>query len=223
RFDGVRFKVFNRESQPAFRDDSFYTLFVAQDGTLWGGTEGGGLVRYRAGAFRVFGAAEGLANGFVRVVFEDSQRNLWVGTDRGLFRMQQDTLTRVDGTNGIPRINVHTICEDRAGRLLVGGRGLLILHGQSATYYTSSETFADNSIRTIRQTSDGALWLGTIAGLRRLEHGLAGNPFNAPKLISGVNISVLLEGRRGELWIGTYGQGLKRFQAGRIESYAAPA
>jgi ligand-binding sensor domain-containing protein/two-component sensor histidine kinase len=223
RFDGVRFTVFNRENQPAFRDDSFYTLFVAQDGTLWGGTEGGGLVRYRAGVFRVFGAAEGLTNGFVRVIFEDRQRNLWVGTDRGLFRMQQETLTRVDDRDGIPRISVHTICEDRAGRLLVGGRGLLILNEQGATHYTSSETMADNSIRTIRQTSDGALWIGTISGLRRLEHGLAGNPFNAPKLISDVNISVLLESRRGELWIGTYGQGLKRFQAGRIDSYAAPA
>ncbi len=223
RFDGVRFTVFNRENQPAFRDDSFYTLFVAKDGTLWGGTEGGGLVRYQHGSFRVFGATEGLSNGFVRVIFEDSQRNLWVGTDRGLFRMQQEALTRVDGTGGISPISVHTICEDRAGRLLVGGSGLLILNGQAATHYTSGEAMADNSIRTIRQTSDGALWIGTISGLRRLEHGLNGDPFKTPKLISGVNIGVLLESRRGELWIGTYGQGLKRFQAGHIDSYEAPA
>jgi ligand-binding sensor domain-containing protein len=118
---------------------------------------------------------------------------------------------------------VNTICEDRAGRLLVGGSGLLILSGQAITHYTSSEAMADNSIRTIHQTSDGALWIGTISGLRRLEHGLDGNPFKTPKLINGINISVLLESRRGQLWIGTYGQGLKRFQAGRIDSYMAPA
>jgi ligand-binding sensor domain-containing protein/signal transduction histidine kinase len=223
RFDGVRFTVFNRENQPAFRDDSFYALFVAKDGTLWGGTEGGGLVRYQHGAFRIFGAAAGLTNGFVRAIFEDRQRNLWVGTDRGLFRLQQEMLTRVDGTGGIPQISVHAICEDHAGRLLVGGSGLLILGGQAVTYFTSSETLADNSIRTIRQTSDGALWIGTISGLRRFEHGINGDPFKTPKLINGVNISVLLESRRGELWIGTYGQGLKRFLADRIDSYAAPA
>jgi ligand-binding sensor domain-containing protein/signal transduction histidine kinase len=223
RFDGVRFVVFNRQNQAAFQDDSFYSLFVSKDGTLWGGTEGGGLVRYRHGSFRVFGGADGLTNGFVRVIYEDKKQNLWIGTDRGLFRMQQGSLARVDGTGGIPTLSVHSICEDRAGRLLIGGSGLLILSGDDATYYTSSETQADNRIRTIRQTADGAIWIGTISGLRRLEDGINGNPFATHKLISGVNISVLLESRRGQLWVGTYGQGLMRFQGGRTERFSAPS
>lgn len=223
RFDGVRFAVFNRENQTAFRDDSFYSLFVSKDGTLWGGTEGGGSVRYQGGSFRVFGAAEGLSNGFVRVVFEDKAGNLWAGTDGGLFQMRQGSLTRIDGSGGIPQMAVHSICEDREGRLLVGGSGLLVLSERGAAYYTSSENLADNSIRTIHQTSDGAVWIGTISGLRRLEHGVSGNPFATPRIISGVNISFLLESRRGRLWIGTYGQGVMRFDGGRIAKLSAPS
>ncbi len=223
RFDGVRFVVFDRENQPAFRDDSFYSLFVSKDGALWGGTEGGGLVRYHRGSFHVFGAAEGLTNGFVRVIFEDRDQNLWIGTDDGLFRMRQGALARVDGQGGVPRINVHAICQDRQGRLLVGGWGLLVLSGQSAAYYTSRESLADNSIRTIRETADGAVWLGTISGLRRLERGVSGSPFSAPRIINGVNISVLLEDRRGQLWVGTYGQGLMRYQDGRVARFLAPS
>src|ERR1700716_2282692 len=34
RFDGTRFRVFNRENQPAFRDDSVYSLLTAKAGTL---------------------------------------------------------------------------------------------------------------------------------------------------------------------------------------------
>ena len=49
RFDSVRFVVFNSGNEPAFQDDSIYTLRVARDGSLWAGTEGGGLVRYRGG------------------------------------------------------------------------------------------------------------------------------------------------------------------------------
>lgn len=222
RFDGTRFTVFNRETVPAFRDDSVYSLLVSKDGTLWAGTEGGGLIRYKDGGFRVFGASEGLTNGFVRVIYEDKDRQLWVGTDAGLFRMENEALVRVDGSGGAPRINVHSICEDREGRLLVGGWGLLILNGQGATYYTSNESQADNSIRTMRQAADGALWIGTISGLRRLDHGLSGNPFTIPKMLSGINISVLRESRRGQLWIGAYGQGLMRFQSGRIVSFSAP-
>jgi len=223
RFDGVSFVVFNRENTPAFLDDSVYSLLVTKDGTLWAGTEGGGIVRYKDGRFRVFGPAEGLTNGFVRVIYEDRNGQLWVGTDAGLFRMQNESLTRVDGRDGATKISAHAICEDRAGRLLVGGRGLLILRGTEATYYTSSESLADNSIRTIRQTADGALWIGTISGLRRLDHGINGDPFMMPKILSGANIGVLLESRRGELWIGAYGQGLMRFQSGRIIRFSAPS
>ncbi len=222
RFDGVRFAVFNHENQPAFRDDSFYSLWAARDGTLWGGTEGGGLVRYRAGSFQVFGAAEGLTNGFVRVIYEDSRGKLWVGTDSGLFQMNGESLVRIDGRNDIPRISVHAICEDRQGRLLVGGIGLLVLDGRRAVSYASSDTLADNSIRTILQASDGAVWIGTISGLRRLPHGVEGNPFATPRTISGVNIDYLLESRRHELWIGTYGQGVLRWENGRITSMEAP-
>jgi ligand-binding sensor domain-containing protein len=59
-------------------------LTTTRDGALWAGAEGGGLIRYRAGSFRAFGPAEGLANGFVRVIFEDRAGTLWVGTDSGL-------------------------------------------------------------------------------------------------------------------------------------------
>jgi ligand-binding sensor domain-containing protein/signal transduction histidine kinase len=223
RFDGVSFVVFNRENIPAFLDDSVYSLLVTKDGTLWAGTEGGGLVRYKDGSFRAFGAAEGLTNGFVRVIYEDRNSQLWVGTDAGLFRMQNESLIRVDGRDGVHEMNVHAICEDRAGRLLVGGMGLLVLRGQEVNYYTSNESLADNSIRTIRQTADGAIWIGAISGLRRLDRGLNGDPFKAGKILSGVNISALLESRGGAVWIGAYGQGLMRYRAGRIVRFSAPS
>jgi ligand-binding sensor domain-containing protein/two-component sensor histidine kinase len=223
RFDGLSFVVFNRENTPAILDDSVYSLLVAKDGTLWAGTEGGGLVRYKDGRFRVFGAADGLTNGFVRAIYEDRNSSLWVGTDAGLFRMRNESLVRMDGRDGAPEMNVNTICEDRAGRLLVGGWGLLVLREQEVNYYSSNESLADKSIRTMRQTADGAIWIGTISGLRRLDHGLDDNPFKAPKILSGVNISVLLESRSGELWVGAYGQGLMRYRGGRIARFSAPS
>lgn len=222
RFDGTHFTVFNHENEPAFRDDSVYCLYTSKDRTLWIGSEGGGLIRYREGAFRAYGVAQGLSNGFVRVIFEDRQRNLWVGTDAGLFRMQHESLVRIDGKGDVPRVAVHSIWQDREGRLLMGGSGLLILDGNKSTYYHSSEDLADNSIRTIRETRDGAVWIGTISGLRKLEQGVRGDPFLAPRTISGTNISVMAESRAGELWIGTYGHGLRRLVGGRMARLDAP-
>ena len=216
RFDGATFAVFNREQSSAFQDDSVYTLLVTRDGTLWAGTEGGGAIRYKDHTFRNFGASEGLTNGFVRVMFEDSLRRLWVGTDAGLFRLENEHFERIDD------MSVHAICEDRSGRLLIGGWGLLIFKGGETQHFASSESQADNSIRTICQTADGSLWMGTITGLRRITAGQTANPFLHPKLLTQINISFLRESRTGQLWIGSYGQGLLRYQEGKITRFSAP-
>ncbi|HEU4388030.1 MAG TPA: two-component regulator propeller domain-containing protein, partial [Blastocatellia bacterium] len=220
RFDGARFVVFSRENAPALADDSIYCLLVSRDGTLWAGTEGGGLVRYKNGLFRSYGESDGLTNAFVRVIFEDKNGTIWVGTDAGLFQLRAETLTRIDGRGSTPQMNVHAICETRDGRLLVGGWGLLVLNGNRSDYYSSSESLADNSIRTMCQTADGAIWIGTVSGLRKIETGVGGNPFTVRKTLSGINISVLLESRRAQLWIATYGQGLFRYEKGRIVSFS---
>jgi ligand-binding sensor domain-containing protein len=121
------------ESTPALGENSVYTLLAASDGALWIGTEGAGLVRYKNGLFQSFSEKEGLTNPFVRVVFEDSQGTVWVGTDRGLFRIHGAGLVRVDSQSGIRSIAVHTIREDREGGLWVGGERLIRLSGVKAT------------------------------------------------------------------------------------------
>ena len=223
RFDGSRFTLFSPANTPTLRDDSVYALLTTSDGTLWAGTEGGGLIRYAAGVFRAYGPNEGLTNGFVRVIFEDRSRRLWVGTDLGLFRMENDRLVRVDGAGGIPPVSVHSICQDRRGRLLVAGGGLLVLDGDRAVLYNSKESLADNAIRAIRETSDGTVWIGTISGLRRIAGGIEGDPFLTPRLTSGVNTDVLLETHDHQLWVGTYGHGLMRYENGKFQTFTAPA
>lgn len=223
RFDGVRFTVFNSSNEPAFKGDSVYSLLTTGDGTLWAGTEGAGLVRYRDGSFQAFGPADGLANPFVRVMFEDRDGRLWIGTDDGLFRWDGARFSRIDGRNGAPPMHVHAICQDRQGRLLVGGGGLVVINGDRAEHYRSGETLADNSIRTIRESRDGALWIGTVSGLRRLDGGLQGNPFLVPRIIDGTNISMLYESPSGQMWIATYGRGLMRKDKSGTLTLTAPS
>ncbi len=221
RFDGIRFTIFDHSNSPQFRDDSIYALVASRDGALWIGTEGGGLIRYNDGRFKRFGPAEGLTNGFVRAIYEDSNRTLWIGTDRGLFKRAGEQFRRIDGSGGIASMSVHSICEDRSGRLLVGGLGLLILHGGSTAYFTSAESLADNSIRSIHVASDGSVSLISVAGLRRLAPGFTSNPFKTPRLSTGVNVATLLETRTGQLWAGTHGQGVMQLRDGRLIRLAA--
>src|ERR1700730_7232857 len=117
RFDGERFLTFDRENTPAFSDNNVFCLTVTRNNTLWIGMEGGGLIRYRDGVFHSFTNNDGLTNAFVRVVYEDSQGQIWIGTDSGLFRLSGERLERVDNTANIPAVAIHAIHEDRHRQL----------------------------------------------------------------------------------------------------------
>ena len=222
RFDGFRFTIFNAENTPALREESVYSLYCARDGTLWIGTEGGGLVSHRAGVFRRFGADEGLTNGFVRAIREDGGGNLWVGTDRGLFRLDGERLVRVDDRPGVPSMYVHALYVDRLGRLWVGGDGLLILSEGAPVVHRSSQSFADNTVRAVAESDDGTIWVATIGGLHRVAGGDASTVFRSRTIIDH-NSTFLYRTKEGDMWAGTYGLGLFRYRgAGEPSVYSAP-
>ena len=129
RFDGARLVLYDRDNTPAFTENNVFNLMVARDDTLWIATEGGGLIRYKDGAFRSFSAKDGLLNDFVRTVYQDSKGLIWIGTDVGLFRVAGERIERVDNKDGVPSLAVHAIHEDSQGRLWVGGSKLLCLSG----------------------------------------------------------------------------------------------
>jgi ligand-binding sensor domain-containing protein/signal transduction histidine kinase len=220
RFDGAEMVVFNRENTPALRENSIFCLLVSKSGDLWIGTEGGGVVRYRRGAFRRFSGEEGLSNSFVRTILEDRRGLFWVGTDDGLFRLRGDRLERVDGRAGIPAVAVHDMREDSRGRLWVGGSSLLMLDGGRAVEYRLLGGSSEHRVKSILETRDGVLWVGTVSGLQRLSQDGTGRFSQVPEVAGTVR--VLREDRDGVLWIGTIGEGIFLYRAGRFTRLRAP-
>jgi ligand-binding sensor domain-containing protein len=96
RFDGVRFKVFDRDNTPALRSNRFLCLAEDRDGVLWAGTDGGGLVRYRVGIFQSFTTADGLPHDRVREVRSESDGALLVHTEAGFVTWRDGQARRVD-------------------------------------------------------------------------------------------------------------------------------
>lgn len=220
RFDGAEMVVFNRENTPALRSNSVFSLLVSRSGDLWIGTEGGGVVRYHRGEFRRFSAEEGLSNGFVRSVLEDRRGQFWVGTDDGLFRLHGDRLARVDGVGGVPAVAVHDIREDSRGRLWAGGSSLLMLDGSRTVEYRLEGGSSEQRVKSILETRDGVIWVGTVSGLERLNPDGTGRFIHVPD-VSGT-VRVLREDHDGALWIGTIGEGIFLYRAGRFTRLRAP-
>jgi len=222
RFDGERFVIFNRENTGAIHDNSVFSLMVAQDGTLWAGTDGGGVFRYKDGVFSSYAQPEGLDDGHVRVVYQDHKGAIWAGTDAGLFRLDGDRFTRIDGHGNVPNLAVHSIREDHAGRLWVGGSRLLMIDGDNCREFSLSGGRSAGRVKSIFETSDGTLWVGTVEGLERMLPAADGDAHfeEVPGITSTVRI--LREDREGTLWIGSIGAGLMRYRDGHITRVATP-
>jgi ligand-binding sensor domain-containing protein/signal transduction histidine kinase len=216
RFDGTRFASYSRSTTPAFTDNSVFCLLAARDGTLWLGTEGGGLLHLQNGVFHRYGTQQGLTDEFVRSIIEDETGQLWIGTDNGLFRMRPSArgngvIQRVDTTQFTPALAVHSIYEDRQHRIWVGGLRLLMFDGNQVQQFKLRGAYSQNRVKTILQTSDGTVWVGTVGGVQRL--GADGF-----ETLPGIAATVrsLRQTADGTLWIGTIGDGLFTYSAGRL-------
>ena len=219
RFDGARFTIFDHENTPEIKENSVFALMASRDGSLWIGTEGGGLVRYRSGQFRSYGAREGLSDGFVRALHEDRAGTIWVGTDNGLLRFVGDRFERVDNTNGVAPIAVHAIAADHEGGLWVGGSRLIRLNGSTVREYPLDGGASQNRVKSILETRDHTVWVGTVSGLNRLDPRSA--RFERVAGIKGT-VRVLRQPSDGGLWIGMIGQGIRLSTGGKYIRMIAP-
>ena len=87
------------------------------------------------------------------------------------------------------------------------------------TSWKSSEGFSKGFIRSIAQTADGYLWLGTEFGLLRFD-GVRAVPWEPPagQHLFSSDIRSLQGARDGRLWIGTF-NGLASWKDGKLSHY----
>src|SRR5262245_11202080 len=88
RYNGERFEVFNKANSTGINSNRFLQLYEDVDGTLWIGTEDGGLTHYANGRFRTDTSGDGLPSNVIRGVRRASDGDLLVGTPQGRARLQ---------------------------------------------------------------------------------------------------------------------------------------
>jgi len=110
------------------------SLYQDQEGSLWIGTRGKGLLRYRDGSVREFTRSNGLFSDSIYAILEDKYTNLWFNSSRGIFRVNKHQLEaaaphqsvtsvsygRPDGILASSQYNDATqpaACTDTQGRL----------------------------------------------------------------------------------------------------------
>jgi len=113
----------NQWSSPVgFSQTNVITAIVCSaDGSVWAGTDGGGLYQFTNGMIQHFGVREGLSSEAIRTLYSDVQGALWIGTDNaGLSCWRNGHITNFTSREGLPEEAISQILEDNAGRLWLG-------------------------------------------------------------------------------------------------------
>jgi diguanylate cyclase (GGDEF)-like protein len=221
QFNGVEFTALRADGSSSLGHSYVLALCEGRDGSLWIGTYGGGLSRFKDGAFTTYTTGNGLPDDTIRALLEDRGGALWIGTNGGgLSRLQGGRFTTYTTTNGLAGNVVRALLEDRDGQIWVGtsGGGVSVLRQGSFTTFSTRDGLPHNFVWALHEDRGGSIWIGTSAGLCRYQAGRFSTVTTKDGLTDNFVIGVL-EDRDGALWIGTTGGGVDRLSGGTFSPF----
>jgi ligand-binding sensor domain-containing protein/signal transduction histidine kinase/AraC-like DNA-binding protein len=204
------------------------TIVKDKEGGLWIGTFYGGA-NYLAQENKPFekyyptGLPGALNGSVVREIRADSYGNIWIGTeDAGLMKFDSQTglfSSYADGANNviISSRNVQGILVD-ADDLWIGtyDDGIYILNIPTQKLKShfelkdKSSGFKTNSFVTFLKTTDGTIYAGSVIGLYQFNRETSSFRFLVD-VAAETFIHCLFEDSQKNIWIGTYGKGLYKY------------
>ncbi|HEX7860222.1 MAG TPA: two-component regulator propeller domain-containing protein [Verrucomicrobiae bacterium] len=184
------------------------TVLEDRQRNLWLGRYGGMLARRdHAGNF----ADENSFGMRTRVLFEDRDGGLWIGTlDNGVEHFKDGVLTHYTTANGLSNDHIRAIAQDASGDIWFGtSRGLNRLNNGKILTYDRADGLGGNEVRTLYLDREGTFWIGsTGGGLTRWRDGVLRSIGTQQGLINDW-IEQIVEDDEGNLWLGSNG-GLMR-------------
>jgi PAS domain S-box-containing protein len=216
RLVGERWEAYT--TSDGLSDNSVNDLLEDREGSLWVGTSLGGLNRFRQPLLILYTTRQGLSANATWSVNGDGRGDMWIGTGGGLDLLRRGRVTASSGP-GAPRSTVYASIRTRDGDLWAATRsGLDRLH--HGRWERLGKPFPPSHVSAFLEDSTGALWIGGYAGLFRWQDGRLRDLTGAAGL-THVEVTALVPGRDGSLWIGTHGRGLLRYRDGRFTRMAA--
>lgn len=125
-------------------------------GKIWVGGLGG-LARFDGGKFSAFTENEGLTGNYVRTIFEDNEKTLWIGTyDEGFSRFKDGKFTNYRTDDGLFNNGAFAIEEDRHGHFWISSnRGIYRVNRNELNEFADGKIDKINSVGYGRE--DGML------------------------------------------------------------------
>lgn len=144
---------------------------------------------------------------------------VWAATEgAGLYRMHANQWTNFGVSSGLSNLFVWSVIEDASHTIWAGtwGGGLFRMEaGRFVRQFDLDQR--GEPVTALLESPAGTLWIGTAVGLIRWSSNKLERFASLGGATAG-DIRTLVAGRDGELWIGTQGNGIGRYQNGQFQT-----
>jgi len=227
---------YNPNDPNSISGDAIKSIGQDSHGYLWLGTVEDGLNKFdpATGTFtRYRNGSDGQFIGTINCIIEDSHRDIWFTSPRGLFHLSPQTgqITRVPAT--LDRLAADYVHEDKTGNLWMlaySPVAALVKYDRQAerfTVYPFAEGAVGVPLSNILEDGQNGLWTASSRGLYHFD--LQTEQFTYrfqrddtnPDSLNDNSVSSIYRDRAGVLWVGTETGGLNilDFRQERFGSY----
>ena len=202
---------------------SISTALFDREGSLWLGTDAGGLHRLKPALFTTYSVPEGVGYPNVYSTYADRSGAIWLGTwGKGASRVDPVT-GRATVLRTLPGIvAVNSFYEDSAGVLWIA-----TARSQGGVYactppamrcrVEAPRELGDRAVFALYGDARGHMWVGA-AGLLLQYDGRTWTSFPPSSGAPEATVRAFASTRDGALWMGTNGGGLARYGDGKFTS-----
>lgn len=221
RFDGVKFKNFNKKNTPVFKSSWIQSLALSGKGNLLIGTWRGGIYRRKNNKIESLNFNnKRLIKSVVYSIKATKKGEIWAGTSDGLFFIKNNQVKRYGFKDGLLSKKIRALEITSEGKLWIGteDKGLMTYKQGKFRTITTSSGLKNNHVWALKKDGKGGLWIGSG---NILTHLTEGNFKYFPVPVSSLpnNITCIKRENIGDLWIGLQNGGLWQFSNNEFKSF----
>lgn len=221
RIPAQQFNFHNYSVKEGLAQSQVYALLVDSRGYLWLGTQGGGLSRFDGEHFKTYTIHDGLPNNYVLSIKEDAQANLWIGTMNGVCSFNGNSFTNFQTNGDSAQLAIREISIDTKQRKwLATNFGLMYQENGTLVNLSKKLHLKPSVITSVLVDKEKNIWYGNSDGLFKLKEDSKGfHPVTITKEsgYAANSITCIREDQQGNIWVGTYGDGVYVYHAKKFE------
>jgi signal transduction histidine kinase/ligand-binding sensor domain-containing protein len=229
-FDGLHFSPIRVDAKDPAASEPVNCLLVSRSGDLWIGTDDRGIIRQTAGAAVNVSEQAGFYQERIRGLFEDSSGTIWAATHDGIERItvhgNTQSIQLLDKLGPVSGDITTPFAEDgRGGLFVLTSAGVFHLtargvHTHVLQHHELHHLSTGDAV-AIYYDRHGVLWIGLRDGLVRLTPTHKSGAEYTQEVVPGFKneVTALVGDYRGDMWVGTYNEGLCRVSGSRFSCW----